>query len=183
MKRWFVLSMLAVFLWAPLAHAVNDIYWDRGTSKLFADSAQSEDVTITLSALASGAGRYSARYDKGSGSQPTKFSWECHLQLTGTNVVGEVVEFYVALSDGTNAQGALGTSDAALATDKRKNLTLIGVLVVDQTTTNTTMVAHGTVDIYTRYFSLGVWNATALALKTDTAVHGCTFTPVFPEIQ
>ena len=158
-------------------------YVSPGTAKVFGDSAQTPDVTWTLSALASGAGRISARFDKGSGAQPALWELKCRLQLTGTNVVGASVEFYISPSDGTNPDGEIGTADAALTTDKRRDLTLAGVLVVDQTTTNTTMTRSFQVYVPNRYFSLGVWNATTLPFKTDTAVHRCTATPMVPQMQ
>ena len=169
---------------AGTAWALNKILVAKGTPLLFADSAQTEDVTMTLSALASGAGRCSARYQKTGGNVKSN-RWEMrpHIQLTGTNVVGETVEFYVATSDGTSAQGTVATTDAALATDKRKNLTFAGVLVVDQTTTNTTMITSFPVVIEEAYFSVCVWNGSTLPLKTDTAIHGIVMTPMDVEVQ
>jgi len=173
-----------MLLTATVAYAANKILVTKGTALLFADSAQTEDVTITLSALASGAGRCSARYQKAGGNVKSQ-RWEMrpHIQLTGTNVVTDVVEFYVSTSDGTNAQGAIATTDAALVTDKRKNLTFVGILAVDQTTTNTTMAASFPVIIEEAYFSVCVWNSSTLPFKTDTAIHGIIMTPMDIEVQ
>lgn len=190
-------------LWAVLiglfsvagAWAAQTEWLAPGTPLLFADSAQSEDVTITLSALAAGAGRYSARYDKNAlglsvtvngasvTAMPSHWRWSCHVQLTGTNVVGAPIEVYIIRSDGTDVDGNLGTSDAALASDKRRNLLFAGILTVDQTSSNTTMTGSGIVEIPTRYFSLGLWNGTTLPFKTDTAVHGCYLTPLYRVLQ
>jgi hypothetical protein len=185
MKKILASLLLFILVTASTAWALNKILVTKGTALLFADAAQAEDVTITLSALAAGAGRCSARYQKTGGNVKSQF-WEMrpHLQLTGTNVVTDVVEFYVSTSDGTNAQGAIATTDGALVTDKRKNLTFVGVLAVDQTTTNTTMTASfPNIYIGEAYFSICVWNSSTLPLKTDTAVHGITMTPMDIEVQ
>jgi hypothetical protein len=185
MKKILAGFLIFIMLTGSIAYAANKILVLKGTPLLFADSAQSEDVTITLSALAAGAGRCSARYQKTGGNVKSQ-RWEMrpHLQLTGTNVVNEQVEFYISTSDGTTAQGAIATTDAALATDKRKNLTPVGNLVVDQTTTNTTMgAAFANIQIDEAYFSICVWNASSLPLKTDTAVHGIVMTPMDIEIN
>jgi hypothetical protein len=153
------------------------------SSLLFADAAQTPAATWTLSALGAGVGRISARYDRGAGAHAQDYKWRCWCQLTGTNVIGETVEWYLSSSDGTNPDGQIGTADAALVTGKRNNLIALGVLVVDQVTTNTTMTVSGTVRVPDRYVSLGVWDASSLPFKTDTAVHGCTLTPVPSEQQ
>ena len=186
MKRLIVLALLSVLLWAPVASAVTSYqYVNPGTAVEFSDSGQAgNNVVITLSALASGAGRVSAQYDKGAGAQPAWWSMVCRLQLTGTNVVGATVEFYIVHGDGTDTDGNVGTADAALTTDKRRNLHYVGVLVVDQTTTNTTMVASfRNIYIPERRFSLAVWNATSLPLRTDTTVHQCQLTPMPWQMQ
>lgn len=164
--------------------AVSAFYLARGTPLLFADAAQAEDVTITLSALASAAGRVSARYDRGAGSTVGLYTVQLHCALTGTNVVGAAIEIYTFCSDGTNVGGEVGTADAAFATDKRNNAKPIGLLGVDQVTTNTLMTSDALlVLIPTRYFSIGIWNATTLPFQTSTSVHGVIVTPVYWEAQ
>lgn len=157
------------------------LYLNRGTSLLFADAAQTEDVLFTLSALAANSGRVSARYDQGAGAKPGQWEWRLHLQLTGTNLPGATIEVYCFTSDGLNPDGEIGTADAAFATDKRNNGKLVGTLVVDQATTNVTMTKSDTFLVPTRYFSMGLWNATTLPLRTDTAAHGLRMTPVWWE--
>lgn len=184
-RRFLAGLLLGMLLSLPCpSWAASKILVVPGTALTFADAAQTPTGgTFTLTGLATGAGQYSARYDKGVGAKSSWWGWRCHAQLTGTNVVGDVIEWYVSTSDGGNAQGQLGTTAAALTTDKRKNLTLIGVLVVDQTTTNTTMTASGYVEIKERYFSMAVWNATSLNFTSSTSVHGCTMTPLDLEVQ
>lgn len=184
MKKVLVGFLMFMSVTAGVAYAANKILVSKGTPLLFADSAQTEDVTMTLSNRTAGSGQCSARYTKtGANVKSQKWEMRPHIQLTGTNVVGEVLEFYVSTSDLTNAQGNIATTDAALATDKRKNLTFAGILVVDQTTTNTTMVAAFPVVIEEAAFSVCMWNATSLPTKTDTAIHGIVMTPMDIEVQ
>ena len=186
-RRWLAWSLVLLLLWCSSAWSATSLqYVLPGTPITFADSAQTPTYTFTLSALGNGAGQYSARADKGAGAQPALWQIACHLQLTGTNVVGATIEVYVVRWDaaGSNSDGNLGTTTASLASDKRRNLQLVGVLSVDQTTTNTTMAANWTnVFIPGRYFSLALWNGTSLPLKTDTAVHGCAAIPMPPQMQ
>jgi hypothetical protein len=80
--------------------------------------------------------------------------------------------------------GTLGTSDAALGTDKRKNGTLIGVVVVDTTSTGTNIIGNGMCLINERYFSVGVWNGSAGDnLKNTANTSRVIFTPVPDEVQ
>lgn len=182
-----LLFLLVLLLWTSVGWAATSLqYVLPGTPVTFADSAQTPTRTFTLSAMANGAGQYSDRHDKGAGAQPAWWQIACHLQLTGTNLPGATVELYVVHWDaaGANSDGNLGTTTASLATDKRRNLKLIGVLVVDQATTNVTMSVNITnVYIPGRYFSLAMWNGTTLPLKTDTAVHGCAAIPMSPQMQ
>jgi hypothetical protein len=177
---------LALCLWLVPSRALGASlqYVLPGSPITFADSAQTPTRAWTLTALAAGAGRLSAQYDRGAGAGPAIWELRCKLSLTGTNTVGQTVEFYLSTSDGTDADGALGTADAALASDKRRNLLFVGVLVVDQTTTNVTMtVSFRNIYVPQRYFSLGIWNNTALPLETSTAKHRCQMTPVPIQMQ
>jgi hypothetical protein len=190
-KRVLVSFLIFMVVTATTAYALNKILVAKGTALLFADSAQTEDVTITLSALAAlsgcttGCNRCSARYQK-TGANVKSQRWEMrpHIQLTGTNSLSDVVEFYISTSDGTNAQGGIGTGDAAFDINVKKAFTFVGVLPVYQTNTNTTMtVAFTDIVINEAYFSVCVSNTSTLPFKTDTAVHGITMTPMDIEIQ
>src|SRR4030095_6414518 len=105
---------------------------------------------------------------KGAGSQPAQWGWTCSFTLSGTKIPGATLEIYVGWSDGTNADGALGTTAAALATaDKRRDLKLVGTVTVDlsDATVGNVMTASGMAWIPTRYFSPAVWNATTLSTQ------------------
>ena len=76
--------------------------------------------------------------------------------------IGEVIELYLFQSDGTYVDGTVGTADAALTSDKRRNGMFIGSVVCDTTSTSTDIVARfQDVPISSRYYSIGVWNASS----------------------
>jgi hypothetical protein len=158
------------------------IYQVLGTTLLFADTAQTEDVALTLTALGSGAGIVSALYDRGVGAKPAMYNAQLHCSLTGTNIVGAAVEIYCfPCVDGTNLDVTL---NAAFATDKRNNAKPVGLLVVSQTTTNVMMWSDVvSIVLPTRYFAMAIWNATTLPLTTSTTIHGLTMTPWWFESQ
>lgn len=175
--------MLALsLLWSPLAWAVSNQYILPGTPITFGDTGS--NYGIDFSATASGAGKYSDRADLGAGAHAAQFAWSCQFSLTGTNVPGSYIEIYISWSDGTNADGALGTTKSTLTSaDKRRNLKRIGTLVIDQATTNVVMNASGQAFVPTRYFTLAYWNATGLPFQTSTTLHRCQFTPIPWQMQ
>lgn len=148
----------------------------------FKDSGGS--AVITLQNLAFGVGRVSARYDRGAGSRATKFKWRAVIQFETAAVLGEIVEVHIFESDGTYVDGTVGTGDAALASDKRRNATTSLFVRVDTVSTATDIVASGEVWILDRYFSVGVWNGSAGDNLENTAnVCVISFTPMPDEIQ
>ena len=162
--------------------ATNKVYVAYETPITFGDSGQT--VTMTLLNLAVGAGRISPRVDRGTGSKPSRYFWRMTIQLETAGAVGEMVELYLSESDGTNPDGEVGVVDAALTSDKRRNLGLpFGIVQVDTTATATNMTASGVVEIYDRYFSIGVWNGTTDNLENTTNACKLTLTPVPDDIQ
>jgi hypothetical protein len=160
----------------------NAIYRGIGTPLSFRDSGG--DAVITLQNLSAGAGRVSARYDRGAGSLPRVYEWRGVFQFNTAPVVGELVEIYLFESDGTYMNGTLGTSDAALGSDKRKNGKLIGVVVVDTTSTATDIINSDLCLINSRYFSVGVWNGSAAdPLQNTSNASRVILTPMYDEIQ
>lgn len=160
----------------------NLIYRALGTPVTFRDSAG--DAVITLNNLAFGAGRISAQYDRGTGSKPQVHMWRGVFQFNTAPAVGELVELYISESDGTYQDGVLGASDAALTTDKRRNLKYIGAVVADTTSTATNIIGSGYCLITERYFSVGVWNGSAGDnLQATANASRVIFTSVAQEIQ
>lgn len=161
----------------------NKVYSAIETSITFQDSGG--DVAMTLQNLGFGAGRVSAQYDRGAGSKSRKYSVRAVVQFETTPIVGETVEIYLFQGDGTYTDGTVGTSDAALSSDKRRNGRLIGILTVDTTSTATNISrTFDDVEIASRYFSIGVWNASAGDNLENTAnANKIVVTPVPDEIQ
>lgn len=186
MKKFFILTLLFFFISAPalIYAAPNKVYMVAGTRVTFVDSG-STGGAIDFTSLASGAGVYSARYDKGAGSQPYIWGWDATFTLNGTpSGTGDVIEIYAVRSDNTRTQGGLGSTKATLATGKRLNLSLMGTLIVDATTASPVLQGYGRInDLVERYFSIAVWNATTLAFTASTTVHIVGMTPYSQEIQ
>jgi len=160
----------------------NKIYRAVETATTFRDSGG--DVVFTLQNLATGAGRVSARYDRGAGSLARSHEVTAVIQMETAGVVGQAVELYLLQSDGTYMDGTLGTSDAAMTTDKRRNGMLIGSVIVDTTSTATDIIARfQDVPISSRYYSIGVWNATADNLEDTANASRIIVTPMPDEIQ
>ena len=131
------------------------------------------DVVLTLTSLASDAGRQSAQLDLGANAQPFMFRWRAWVKFATAPVVGESVNIYLKTSDGTHLDNDDGTGDIAVsAEDKLKNLRYIGSIVVDEASATPEFSASGTVAIYERYVHLVFWNATADALSATAADHG-----------
>lgn len=160
----------------------NKIYRAIETAITFRDSGG--DVVMTLQNLAAGAGRVSARYDRGAGSLARLHEVMAVIQMETAGVVGEVVEIYLFQSDGTYEDGTVGSSDAALTSDKRQNGMPIGAVKVDTTSTATNIIARfQDVPISSRYYSIGVWNATADNLEDTANASRVIVTPMPDEIQ
>lgn len=161
----------------------NKIYRATETPITFRDS--SGDVVLSLQNLGFGAGRVSARYDRGAGSQPRLHKIRGIFQFESAPALGEQIELYLFESDGTYMDGTLGTSDAALSSDKRRNGILIGCVIVDTTSTSTDIVASfSNVPILDRYYSIGVWNGSAGDnLKNTANTSRVIVTPMPDEVQ
>lgn len=161
----------------------NKIYYAPETTLTFKDSGG--DAAITLANLGFGAGRISAQCDRGSGSKPARYRWRAVFQFATAPQVGELCEIYLAQSrDGSVIDGTLGASDAALSSDKRRNLDLIGVVVHDTTSTNTDIVGSGVCYVYDRYIQIGVWNGSSGDnLRNSSNTSYIELTPIPDEIQ
>lgn len=161
----------------------NKLYRAVETAITFRDS--SGDVVITLQNLGFGVGRVSAQYDRGAGSKPQLHEVTGVFQFETAAALGEAIEIYLFESDGTYQDGTVGTSDAALSSDKRRNGMLIGVVLADTVSTATDIVARfKDVPITSRYYSIGVWNASAADNLENTAnASRVIVTPMPPELQ
>jgi len=162
----------------------NKIYRAVETAITFRDS--SGDVVLSLNDLSLGSGRVSARYDRGADSRAELHEVKAIVQAKTTGfALGDAIEIYLFQSDGTYMDGTLGTSDAALSSDKRRNGVLIGAVIADTTSSATDIVAtFMNVPITSRYYSIGVWNASATRnLNNSANTSRVIVTPMPPEIQ
>jgi len=159
----------------------NKVYRAIDSPITFKDSGGS--AVITLQNLATGAARYSSRYDRGVGSQPFIYRWRAVFQWAATPVAGQFAEIYIAESDGTYADGVIGTTDAAIQSGMLWNLNLIGVNFIQSASAATNMIASGECEIIDRYFSLAVYNRAAVGFQNTANVNCVIFTPISDELQ
>ncbi len=166
----------------------NKIYRAVESAITFQDSGGT--VVMSLSAtVATGAGRISAQYDRGSGSKPRWFRWRATFQnQAGNATLGESIDLFLATAkdDGSEIDGNVGSADAAL-TDiaKLRNLQYFGTVTSDTTSSNTNMSSSGFLRIDVQRFSMVAWNAqtggTSLRQTANTSI--ITLTPVPDEVQ
>ncbi len=147
----------------------------------FQDSSGS--AVLTLNNLAAATGRVSARYDKGSGSKSRWYMMRCKFEKGVAGVVGQVINVFIFTSDGTNADGTVGVSDAALTTSQALNALSLSQVVVSTTSTNTAITQSFIVEIPERYFSIGVINSTTGLLRASANTSTISLTPIPDEIQ
>lgn len=141
-------------------------------------------VVFTNTSVANAAGRISAQWDRGAGSQPGLYKWRATTKAGAALVVGNVLEIYFATSDGTIEDGNQSTSDAAFsATDKRRNLQPVGTIVADSTSNGEVQNGSGVVEILDRYVSVVWWNALGQTLSGSAGDHIFTLTAEPPENQ
>ncbi len=159
----------------------NLIYTVFETAITFQDSGGS--AVITLQNLAAATGRVSARYDRGAGNIATRYIWRAVFDKGVAGVVGQVINAYIFTSDGTNADGTVGTADAALTANQALNAFDVLPVVVYTTSTSVKITRSKVVEIPTRYFSVGVMNSTTGLLRNSANVCTISLTPIPDEIQ
>lgn len=150
--------------------------------------ASGGDAALTLTSVAASAGRQGAHYSLDGGSGAVRsgwYMWRAFVKFATTPVVGEVVEIYLKTSDGTNPDNDDGTGDIAVsAGDKLRNLTPIGIIIVDEASTTPTFVGSGgPIFIGADDVAPVFWNATADALSGTAGDHGFDLIPIPSEIQ
>lgn len=138
---------------------------------------------LTLTSLGNNAGRYSSRYDRGILAAPGELFGRAVIKLAVAAAVGTILTIYAFESDGTTADGTLGTVDAALTADKRRNGTPIGVIVADAASVGPFAGAIGLFEVHDRYLQLGVYNEMGQALSAVAGDHAITLWPLAWEVQ
>lgn len=160
----------------------NKIYRAIESAIRFKDTDATYTLTLNNLAATTG-GRISDRADRGAGSLPRRYRWKACMQFETAPVVGETVEIWMSQSDGTNEDGNVGTTDAALTAAVAANLDLIGIVTVQTTDAAVDNIASGVCYIDERYFSAGVLNKAADNLKATNDVSWVEFTPIPDELQ
>ena len=159
----------------------SKIYVARETATTWKDSTGT--LVMTLNNLVAAAVRVGARLDLGAASTPRQFTWRLTVRFETAPVVGEVLNIFLSWSDGTKADGGIGTADAAGDTNLIKNLKPVGNLIVSSTDADHEMTASGICIIPSRYVSPAIENATVDNLKATANVSTFTIEPGPPEIQ
>jgi len=160
----------------------NLIYQVIQTPIVFQDS--SGDAVISLNALAANTGRVSARYDRGATSLARRYTLRGVFDKGAASVVGEIINMYIFTSDGTNADGTVGTADGPLTANQALDcFERPYPVVVNTTSTSVKITRSYVVEIPTRYFSVGVMNSVTGLLRAAANVCTISLTPVADEIQ
>lgn len=160
----------------------NKVYYAPETAASFKSSAG--DVVFTPQNIASGAGRKSAVWDRGSGSKPARYIWRVKTKCTSALAVGGALGVYLAMNEGATVDGNTASGDGAFsAIDKLRNLKYIGSVIADSTSAGEAQYASGIVTIYARYVQVVWWNALGQSLSNTAGDHEFILTPVPDEIQ
>jgi hypothetical protein len=179
------LVLVGCLSWLPGAWGASKQYVNPETAITWGDSSTTENLDLQNLGIA--AGRLGSYNDRGAGVHAVDYIWRCTIQANATVTVGNTFEVYLATADATTAfDGEIGitdSADAALTTDKRRNLKFLGVVIADQTTPGVDMTASGFVHDRSRYLALGGWNATGVVLQNTANAAQCSLTPVPLEQQ
>jgi len=146
---------------------------------------------MTLTSLASGAGRQGARHDFGdiTVARAFLFDWWFYMQFATAPVVGEVISIYWKgyHRAGVRAMNDDGNGDAALsAEDKLLNLIPLGTLIVDEASATPEFAVGNKGDpvwLPHRYGMPVIFNNTADAFSATASEHGFTLTPIAIQAQ
>lgn len=167
---------------------VNAVYGNVGTAKLWIDSGG--DYTMTLSALATVAGRVGARGDFSAWPHPIGFRWYAETEWTSAPTIDGQLEWWLGGWDTdspSNPWGQLPATDTAYAAaaaglSKRKNLLFLGGPIAETSAVGP-FSAGGVVMFPFRHVSPMAYNNGSVALATSSSKHFLRLTPIFAEIQ
>ncbi len=163
----------------------NEILVKQGSDKVWKNSGG--DYAITLASVADGAARQGAKGDLGA-TFASRYAVTLQINLDSAPTAGNVIELYWAAShdNATFPGGADGTDAAYKAAEedeRKKQLTLIGCLVV---TADADAVVQTQVFVFSppaRYGCPVVINKSGQAFEGDDDSHQLTLTPLIDEAQ
>jgi hypothetical protein len=140
-----------------------------------------------MKGLAAATGRLSSFSDRGAGAAPCEYEVRAYCSWVSNPTVGDALKIGIFQSDGTHSDSGVtyhDTNDAALtlvALDANPNY--VGA-VVAHTADTAEKGGSWRVLISSRYFAVGVYNASATKTLTDTdSVSAVVVTPIYPDIQ
>lgn len=146
--------------------------------------ASGGSAVLTLTSLASGAGRISAVISKSAGSREKFFNGALRTQLQSGLLAGEFIRIYIfelveARVGGSPAflmPGDLPSTDSAISDEQRfiaAGGVLIATLEVPPSPAADTQYVSSTMDYESRAeeYSMGVWNATSAAFTATASEH------------
>ena len=164
--------------------STKKVYEKRGKIVTFVNTGG--DKLLALKGLAQVAGRLSAFFDRGAGAAPSEYQVRAYCKWEATVSANETMQVFLCQSDGTHADSGLTfseTADAALTLAQCSNLIFIGNVNADTADT----AEHGatfTVRITSRYFAIGIYNASAAKDLLDThSVSAVVVTEIIPYVQ
>lgn len=150
----------------------SKIYVHSEAEKLFRGTGAG-DVLWTPQNEATAKGRLSSQLDLGdpaSAARAYRYGWSITTKLGAAGAVGNYIRLYLVTSNGTIADGNMGTTDAELTSEAPlANTLLIGSLAVDAV--NTILNASGVVELYRRYVQIAAWNASGQTLTNTVTDH------------
>jgi hypothetical protein len=163
-----------------------------GSGTLAANCTQINAYNFTPSNTARGAGWQSAIIDRGVGAQPAHYRWRARTKWGSTAPgVGDSVLVFLITSDGTNIDGELGSTNAAISTAAnvaalQGNCQQFGAIKASSATQQQEL-ASGDLYISERFFGVAFFvntnNSTNAPIDTDTTAvsdHFIILTP-FPD--
>lgn len=169
------------------AWSVTSVLVAAGTPVRFDDTPGAGEVKLAFQAIAAGAGRSSAVWDRGAGALTPILRWECSIALTGTLVTTEAMELWRASSQDNTVFSGRITADAVQAAatyPKTAALRPVASMQVSQTTTNTLMTYGGIIwDAVERYQMFVFWNRTSFPNENNATNQFCVVQPMQWEIQ
>ena len=152
-----------------------------GTPILFAPV--SYDALLSAVSITNGAGRLSARHDRGSGALPARYAWDCRLETAAAATIGRALSLYwagaTAATGGTTCDGSFSESDQAISSvELLRNLRPMGIVQADTTANPGIFGGSGIVHITRRYIQCGFWNNLGATLSGTNTKFVLTLTPI-----
>jgi hypothetical protein len=139
----------------------SKIYYNPESAITFRSATGS--ALFTMKAIGAGAGRISTIYDRGTGAKPARAKIECMMKYSTNGAIGAVTRLYMYAAENAVTRIDNGSVDTAIATETliSSNLALIGQNTVNVVGVGPFYSSH-IVEVYGRYVSFAMWNATAV---------------------